>query len=246
MSTEMAGLLLSDDLIFTSRIATTAQQLGLSVTTAKSQPALEQLAARQPARCVILDLANPGLDIAALLGKLRQGEAPPFVVAYGAHVDTATLRAARAAGCDIVLPRSKFAEELAQRLPEWFAERRSAARSPRITHISWGRMEVQGVGTGRDFKLYPGGGRAWDWTETDTHHVPGIQPADVEELLEKGSQVVVLTRGMQLVLQTCPETLEMLRERGIAVHVEETRAAVELYNRLAETQPVGGLFHSTC
>jgi hypothetical protein len=107
-------------------------------------------------------------------------------------------------------------------------------------------MEIEGLGPGRDFKLYPGGGREWDWAETNTHHVPGIQPADVEELLAKGSQVVVLTRGMQLVLQTCPETLQMLRDRGIPVHVEETRAAVELSNRLAETELVGGLFHSTC
>ena len=58
------------------------------------------------------------------------------------------------------------------------------ARSPRITHISWGRMEVDGLGTGKDFKLYPGGGRAWDWNETGTRHVPGIQPADVAELLD--------------------------------------------------------------
>jgi hypothetical protein len=119
-------------------------------------------------------------------------------------------------------------------------------RSPRITHIAWARMEVEGVGSGRDFKLYPGGGREWDWSETDTHHVPGIQPADVEGLLEKSSRVVVLTRGMHLVLQTCPETLRMLEERGIPVHVAETRAAVALYNRLAEAEAVGGLFHSTC
>jgi hypothetical protein len=119
-------------------------------------------------------------------------------------------------------------------------------RSPRITHISWGRMEVDGVGRGKDFKLYPGGGREWDWSETGTRHVPGIQPSDVTELLERGSTIIVLTRGMDLVLRTCPETLEMLRERGIAYHVEETRAAVELYNRLAEAHAVGGLFHSTC
>ena len=61
-----------------------------------------------------------------------------------------------------------------------------------------------------------------------------------------GSEVVVLTRGMLLVLQTCPETLRMLRDRGIPVHVEETKAAVALYNKLAETEAVGGLFHSTC
>jgi len=107
-------------------------------------------------------------------------------------------------------------------------------------------MEVDGIGTGKDFKLYPGGGRPWDWNETGTRHVPGIQPSDVAELLERESTVIVLSRGMYLVLQTCPETLDFLRARGIAVHVEETRAAVALYNRLAESQNVGGLFHSTC
>ena len=118
-------------------------------------------------------------------------------------------------------------------------------RSPRISHISWGRMEVDGLGTGKDFKLYPGGGRAWNWNETGTRHLPGIQPSDVTELLERESTVIVLSRGMYLVLQTCPETLDLLRERGIAVHIEETRAAVALYNQLAELCDVGGLFHST-
>jgi hypothetical protein len=120
------------------------------------------------------------------------------------------------------------------------------ARSPKIVNLSWGRMEVDGVGTGKDFKLYPGGGREWDWSETRTRHSPGIQPADVTELLDRGARVVVLSRGMDLVLQTCPETLEMLKARGIRVHVQETRAAVALYNQLAETEAVGGLFHSTC
>ena len=119
-------------------------------------------------------------------------------------------------------------------------------RSPRIADVSWGHMEVEGVGKGRDFKLFPGGGREWDWTETGTHHEPGIQPADVQELIDRGSVVVVLSRGMELALRTCPETLEMLRARGIPTHVEETRAAVRIYNELAETEAVGGLFHSTC
>ena len=65
-------------------------------------------------------------------------------------------------------------------------------RSPQIRRLSWGRMEVDGVGVGKDFKLWPGGGRKWDWRETDTHHVPGIQPADIEELLEKDIQTIVL------------------------------------------------------
>ena len=123
----------------------------------------------------------------------------------------------------------------------------AAKPAPRIAHISWGYMEVEGLGSGRDFKPYPGGGRAWDWNETNTHHVPGIQPADVEELLAKGSRVVILSRGMQLALHTADETLKLLKLRGIRFHIEKTKAAVALYNQLAETgAQVGGLFHSTC
>ncbi len=124
---------------------------------------------------------------------------------------------------------------------------RSLQQSPKIKHISWASIEVEGLGKARDFKLYPGGGREWDWAETNTHHVPGIQPADVQELLEKGSEVVVLSRGMQLVLKTCPETLQMLQDKNIRVFVEETKAAVAIYNQLLEQQKlVGGLFHLRC
>jgi len=120
-------------------------------------------------------------------------------------------------------------------------------RSPLITGISWGRMAVEGVGSGKDFKLWPGGGRAWDWRETDTHHVPGMQPADVQELLENGCQTIVLSRGMLRRLQTCQETLNLLESNGIVVHVAETNEAVEIYNDLVQREhAVGGLFHSTC
>ncbi|MDJ0955426.1 MAG: Mth938-like domain-containing protein [Arenicellales bacterium] len=119
--------------------------------------------------------------------------------------------------------------------------------SPRINHLSWGHMDVAGIGVGKDFKLWPGGGREWDWRETNTHHDPGIQPADVEELLGKGSKTIVLSRGMLLMLQTCQETLDLLEQKKINVHVEETKAAAQIYNDLASRgEPVGGLFHSTC
>ncbi len=110
----------------------------------------------------------------------------------------------------------------------------------------WGRLEVEGLGEGKDLKLYPGGGREWDWTETGTRHVPGIQPADVAELLEHGAAVVVLSLGMDRRLQVDPATLRYLDERSVAVHVLETREAVKVYNELAGREPVGGLFHSTC
>ncbi len=59
-------------------------------------------------------------------------------------------------------------------------------RSLPITRLSWGRLELEAGQRFKDAKLFPGGTREWGWTETGTHHVPGIQPADVEALLEHG------------------------------------------------------------
>jgi hypothetical protein len=119
--------------------------------------------------------------------------------------------------------------------------------SPLITHISWGYMEVEGVGTGKDFKLHPEGGLAWDWRESNTRHSPGIQPIDIQELVEHGANVIVLSRGILLKLETSPEALEYVKETGVELHTMETRMAVEFYNHLARNNTaVGGLFHSTC
>jgi hypothetical protein len=108
-------------------------------------------------------------------------------------------------------------------------------------------MTVERLGEGKDFKVWPGGGRHWDWAETGTRHVPGIQPADVEELLEHGSDVIVLSQGVLLRLRTCKQTLELLEAEGVEVEVAQTMVAARLYNRLAaDGRAVGGLFHSTC
>jgi len=120
------------------------------------------------------------------------------------------------------------------------------AASPRIKHLSWGRLETEGQGSFKDAKLYPGGAREWDWRETGTAHVPGIQPADVEELLDHGARVVVLSKGFLERLQICPETLAMLKRRNVQVHVLQSERAAALYNELQENYAVAGLFHSTC
>ena len=121
-----------------------------------------------------------------------------------------------------------------------------SSTSPRIARLAWGRLELDDGRLFKDAKLFPGGGREWDWRETGTHHVPGIQPADVEELLDHGAAAVVLSKGILERLRVCPETLQHLRARGIAFEVLQTEQAVEAYNRLREGLPVGGLFHSTC
>jgi hypothetical protein len=120
-------------------------------------------------------------------------------------------------------------------------------QSPRIRHLAWGRIEVEGQPKPfKDAKLFPGGARKWDWNETGTHHLPGIQLGDIEELLARGATTVVLSQGFQGRLQVCPGVLRELAVRGIPVHVLQTEEAAKRYNQLAHDIPVGGLFHTTC
>jgi CheY-like chemotaxis protein len=114
------GLLLSDDMIFTSRITGTARDLGLRMKPARSIEALNTLIQQQMPCCIIVDLGHPGLSIVDFMESLDKICTPmPRVIAYGSHVDAATLRTAREAGCHVVLPRSKFVEDLSRALPDW-------------------------------------------------------------------------------------------------------------------------------
>jgi len=84
-------------------------------------------------------------------------------------------------------------------------------RSPRIKHVSWGRLEVEGTAEPyKDAKLFPGGSREWNWRESGTEHSPGIQSADVQELLDHSARIVVLSRGMKECLHVPRETLGFL------------------------------------
>jgi DNA-binding NarL/FixJ family response regulator len=66
------------------------------------------------ADCVIVDLATHAEE----LGRIRALAPAAHLVAFGPHVDEAALDAARAAGADVVLPRSQlFRDPAAAVLP---------------------------------------------------------------------------------------------------------------------------------
>jgi hypothetical protein len=122
----------------------------------------------------------------------------------------------------------------------------SKSTSPKVTHFQWGKVQVEGEGTFKDVRLYPGGARAWDWNETGTRHDPGIQPDDVREVVEQGAEIVILSKGVNERLKTMDETLAYLSEQGIDVEMLQTERAIERYNELAGSRAVGALIHSTC
>src|SRR5699024_4023671 len=99
-----------------------------------------------------------------------------------------------------------------------------------ITHISWGRIEVTINGHTyqfKDYKVWPGGAKEWDWNLTGTRHRPGIQPADIEEVLAHNVDVMILSRGMERMLQISPESGHLLQVQRIEYYIAETRQAVD-------------------
>jgi hypothetical protein len=128
-----------------------------------------------------------------------------------------------------------------------FANQAKAA--PHIDSIKWGEIIVSHSNKKqayRDAKLWPEKSKEWDWKEAGTRHVPGIQIADLKEFIDQ-VDIVVLTRGMDLVLQVPQTTIDYVRAQGKECHVGQTKQMVELYNKLVgEGKKVGGLFHSTC
>lgn len=110
-----------DDLLFSSKIRTTARQAGVDLAFARTPPEiLEQSRALKPA-LVIFDLnsakANPIETIAAMKTDPELASIP--TLGFVSHVHTAVIEAARQAGIDEVLARSAFAGNLGEILAKY-------------------------------------------------------------------------------------------------------------------------------
>lgn len=103
-----------DDLMFTSKIRSTATQLGVEVKFARSSNAALDEMRRSPPSLVVLDLNNPRTDPLGVVAAMKQDASLAAIptVGYASHVQVEAIRAAREAGVDEVLARSAFAEHL--------------------------------------------------------------------------------------------------------------------------------------
>lgn len=146
------------------------------------------------------------------------------------------------------LPRLRGGEfiGLASRLVFRYSKGMESNHSLKVIRLEWGEVELEDGSIFKDVKIFPGGARSWEWGETGTHHRPGIQLADVEELLENGTEAIVLTRGVLGRLGVPDELVAQLKQRGVEVHAANTPQAVEIYNQLCDMKRAGILLHSTC
>jgi DNA-binding NarL/FixJ family response regulator len=102
---------LMDDLFFQMKLAETARHLGVEVKVAATADALLPLLDPTP-KLLIVDLNSRSQPIAAI-ERLRAAKNGVRVVGFLSHVQTELAAQARAAGCDEVMPRSAFTQNLA-------------------------------------------------------------------------------------------------------------------------------------
>jgi CheY-like chemotaxis protein len=104
-----------DDLMFTSKIKTTAGQLGVAVTFARSADAALSEMRRAAPSLVILDLNNALTNPLGIVASMKQDPALASIptIGYASHVQVDVINAARQAGVGEVMPRSVFTQRLA-------------------------------------------------------------------------------------------------------------------------------------
>ena len=114
---------LIDDLFFQAKVRETAKHTGIALETASTGEQLLKAAEANPAALILVDLnARQGaLDaVEQLCAQNRQARLPDAqgnprrVIAFLSHVQTDLAERARAAGCQDVMPRSKFTQNLAE------------------------------------------------------------------------------------------------------------------------------------
>ena len=105
-----------DDLMFTSKIKTTAGQLGVAVAFARSADAALAEMRKSAPSLVIFDLNNPRTNPLGIVSAMKQDPALASIptIGYASHVQTDVIEAARRAGVDDVMARSAFTQQLAQ------------------------------------------------------------------------------------------------------------------------------------
>lgn len=112
----MSLLILTADLMFSTRVQMAARSVGKQAYVALSAPKAVELLAAHDITTTCVDLSAPGVDAAATLAALREASRvqPLRVIAYAPHVHEAKLAAAQAAGYDAVLTRGQFDRGMAE------------------------------------------------------------------------------------------------------------------------------------
>lgn len=109
------AIVLIDDLFFQAKLYETSKLMGVTLETVTTGEQLVKSAAANPAALLIVDLnARQGaVEAIEEIAKIGEPGNPRRVIGFLSHVQTDLAERARKAGCQEVMPRSKFTQNLA-------------------------------------------------------------------------------------------------------------------------------------
>jgi DNA-binding NarL/FixJ family response regulator len=105
-------LVLVTDLIFATKITSTASALGVAVKTVRSIEKLRERLNTLEHETVLIDLNSEGVDVLEAIRAAKAAAHRPRVIAYASHVQADLIAQARQAGADEVMARSAFVQKL--------------------------------------------------------------------------------------------------------------------------------------
>jgi CheY-like chemotaxis protein len=112
----MSALFFSTDLVFSSRLTSAGNRVGVPVSSVSSIDAALARIRGDSVSLVILDLSASTPAPQAAVARLRESAPDVAVVAYAPHVHEDRLQAALDAGCNQVLTRGQFDRQMEELL----------------------------------------------------------------------------------------------------------------------------------
>jgi CheY-like chemotaxis protein len=91
-----------------SQASAAATRVGVAVEIISSEQKLLETAEQATPKLIVIDLSHPGLEIDALVPRLKSLAPEAPVLAFGPHVHKERLAAAAEAGCEQVVSRGQF------------------------------------------------------------------------------------------------------------------------------------------
>ncbi|MBI2818232.1 MAG: response regulator transcription factor [Acidobacteria bacterium] len=106
------------DMFFATKISAAARRVGVTVEFARDAASLLHICESSPGM-LLLDLNDAAVDPIPLIRNLKSNPQIELrVIGYVSHVQSELIREAQKVGCDLVLPRSVFSQQLDELLKQ--------------------------------------------------------------------------------------------------------------------------------
>jgi len=111
-----------------------------------------------------------------------------------------------------------------------------------ITHYSFGSITVRGKTYTSDVIIYPDRVDS-SWWRKEGH---SLHPVDLNDIVRERPDLLIVGTGASGAMDVPQGTIGFLGSKGIAVRVERTARAVEIFNRSPAGKKVIAALHLTC